>query len=99
MILLISSQKYHYYSLTLSLSSFTFDSLSEAFFLFVFAISRKKTLAPIDKNEFAQKTIMGMGYGTSATIGAPMVTQCATKLTTPKTVATYCVGKSLATET
>ena len=45
-----------------------------------------------------QKTQKGIGSGVSATIGAPTVIKWETKLTMPKTVETYYVGKSLATE-
>jgi hypothetical protein len=45
-----------------------------------------------------QNTKNGIGSGVSATIGAPTVSKWATKLTIPKTVETYFVGNSLATE-
>lgn len=47
---------------------------------------------------FIQKTRKGTGSGASATIGDPTVSRWATKLTIPKTVDTYLVGKSLATD-
>ena len=63
------------------------------------SISFKKTAALIEKNAFTQKTTIGIGFGSSATKGAPIVIQWATKLTTPNTVATNYVGNSLATDT
>jgi hypothetical protein len=45
-----------------------------------------------------QNTKNGIGSGASATIGAPTVSKWATKFTIPKTVETYLVGNSLATE-
>ena len=51
------------------------------------------------KKELIQKTKKGIGSGSSATIGAPIVIKCEKKLTIPKTVATKLVGKSRAIDT
>lgn len=75
-----------------------FDALSAAL-SFGFGSSFRNAAAISESPDMAQKLLMGIGWGNSATSGAPIVMQCATKLTTPKTVATYYVGKSLATET
>ena len=53
----------------------------------------------MEQTDIMQKFTIGIGSCNSATIGAPLVMLCATKLTTPKTVATYYVGNNLATET
>jgi hypothetical protein len=62
-------------------------------------ISLRKRAAKMEQTDIMQKFTIGIGSCNSATIGAPMVMLCATKLTTPKTVATYYVGNNLATET
>ena len=87
------------YSSAAALMLAIFDALYAAVLLPGFGSSSRNVAARIESADITQKLLMGIGRGNSATIGAPMVMQCATKLTTPKTVATYYVGKSLATET